>query len=305
MTKQPFGKTGYDVSSLGFGSAPIGYLGTDVKRAGEILNLMLDGGVNVIDTAASYPGSEEMIGKTIGHRRSEFVLVSKCGGKLPDIDEASWSPALITQTVDRSLKNLKTDHIDVMLLHSCDQHILEKGGVIEALVEAREAGRIRFAGYSGDNETAAYAAGLPDIAVIEMSINIVDQVNIDKALPICRKNNIGVLAKRPIANAAWKDLSQQLGLYRTYAKTYTERLGLLKLMPADLGFPDDAWPELALRFTLSQPGVHVAIIGTQNVENARANLGLMDKGPLPDDAIKKIRAAFKKADPSGTWTGQT
>jgi aryl-alcohol dehydrogenase-like predicted oxidoreductase len=305
MTRQPFGKTGYTVSVLGFGSAPAAYLGADQQRWGKLLNLMLDAGVNVIDTAASYPGSEEMIARTVGHRRNEFVLVSKCGGKLPDMPDTAWSPELIAKTVDRSLANLNTDHIDVMLLHSCSLEKLQSGGVIEPLLEARDAGKIRFVGYSGDNEPAAYAATLPDIAVMEISVNITDQVNIDKVLPACRQNNLGVLAKRPIANAAWKEITDQQGLYRNYAKTYTDRLAQMKLTPADLGFPPDAWPEIALRFTLSVPGVHCAIIGTQNPENAKANIALAGKGALPDEVMTKIRDAFKRANPNGTWTGQT
>jgi len=305
MEKRPFGKTGYMVSVLGFGSAPIGYLGADQQRAAKILNTMLDAGVNLIDTAASYPGSEEMIARTVGHRRGEFVLVSKCGGKLPDLPDEAWSPALIAKTVDRSLKNLATDHLDVMLLHSCSLEKLQSGGVIEPLVKARDAGKIKFLGYSGDNEAAAFAAGLVEVAVIETSISIADQVNIDKVLPVCQQNNLGVLAKRPIANAAWKDIEQQQGLYRNYAKTYTDRLAEMKITPADLGFADDAWPEIALRFTLSQPGVHCAIIGTQNPQNAEANLAFAEKGPLADDAARKVRDTFKNADKSGTWTGQT
>ena len=306
MTKQPFGNTGFDVSPLGFGSAPIGYLNAEQDRASAILNLMLDAGVNLIDTAASYPGSESLIGKAIGHRRGEFVLVSKCGGKLADLPEKMWSPALIEQTVDRSLRSLGTDHLDVMLLHSCDLKTLQDGGVVEPLVRAREAGKIRFVGYSGDNDAAVYAAGLDDVAVIETSINLVDQANVDKVLPVARSRNLGVLAKRPIANAAWKDLSQQQGLYKTYAKTYTDRLARMKLTPADLGFAGPAdWPEIALRFTLSQPGVSCAIIGTQNPDNARGNIALAEKGPLPADVVRKIREAFHAADPGGTWAGQT
>ena len=307
MTKRPFGNTGFDVSPLGFGSAPIGYLAAEQAKATAILNLMLDSGVNLIDTAASYPGSEQLIATAVGHRRAEFVLVSKCGGKLPDLpDEKMWSPSLIAKTVDRSLANLKTDHLDVMLLHSCDLKTLKDGGVLEPLVKAREAGKIRFVGYSGDNDAAVHAAGLDDISVIETSINLVDQVNIDKVLPIARARNLGVLAKRPIANAAWKDLSEQQGLYETYAKTYTDRLAKMDVDPKDLGFagPDD-WPEIALRFTLSQPGVSCAIIGTQNPDNARGNVALAGKGPLPDEVVKQIRDAFHAADGSGTWAGQT
>ena len=261
---------------------------------------MLDSGVNLIDTAASYEGSEEVIAKAVGHRRAEFVLVSKCGSKLPDISAEPWSEAMITQTVDRSLRRLKTDHLDVMLLHSCNLARL-KGEALGALVKAREAGKIRFAGYSGDNEVATYAAALPDVAVIETSINLADQHNIDDALPKARAANIGVMAKRPIANAAWKQPSAQPGLYAGYAQTYHDRLKQMKLDPADLGLPgqDAAWPEVALRFTLSQPGVHTAIIGTTNPDNARANLAAAAKGPLPPEVVKKIRAAFHAADPGG------
>ncbi len=303
MTNQPFGNTGYAVSPLGFGSAPIGYLNAEQERASAMLNLLLDRGVNLIDTGASYPGSEQLIAKAIGHRRSEFTLVSKCGGKLPDLPEKMWTPALIAKTVDRSLRNLETDHLDVMLLHSCDLKTLTDGGVVEPLVRARDAGKIRFLGYSGDNEAAVHAAGLDDIAVVETSVSMVDQANIDKVLPIARARNLGVLAKRPIANACWRDLSEQQGIYKTYAKAYTERLSQMKLTPADVGLTD--WLELALRFTLSIPGVHTALIGTQNPDNAKANLAVAEKGPLPAGAVKAIRDAFHAADGDGTWAGLT
>lgn len=308
MGKLTFGKTGLQVSPLGFGAAPIGYLDTERQRVAKILNLLLDSGVNLLDTAANYPGAEEAIAETVGGRRGEFVVVSKCGTNLPDIDEPAWSAAMVSRTVDRSLRRLKTDRLDVMLLHSCDLETLRRGEAMGALVEARDAGKVRFVGYSGDNEAAEYAASLPDVAVIQTSINIADQANIDRVLPAARKNNIGVMAKRPIANAAWKDLAEQQGLYKTYAATYTDRLSKMRLDPASLGISgprDAAWSELALRFTLSQPGVHTAIIGTTNPENAKANLAAAEKGPLPEDVVRKIRDAFRAADPAGAWYGQT
>lgn len=308
MQKVTFGKTGLQVSPLGFGAAPIGYLATDRGRVARILNSLLDAGVNLIDTAANYPGAEEAIADTVGHRRSEFVLVSKCGTRLPDVDETAWSAAMIARTVDRSLRRLRTDRLDVMLLHSCDLDTLRKGEALGALVKAREAGKVRFVGYSGDNDAAEYAAGLPDVAVLQTSISIADQANIDWVLPVAREHDVGVMAKRPIANAAWKDLGEQPGLYRSYAATYTERLAQMSLEPTALGFnspPEQAWPELAMRFTLSQPGVHTAIIGTTNPENARANLAAVEKGPLPGGVVQKIRQAFRAADPEDAWVGQT
>ncbi len=306
MQTSIFGSTGFSVSPLGFGAAPVGYLKTDQERITRILNLLLDAGVNLIDTAASYPGSEQAIAKAVGHRRKEFVLVSKCGGKLPDTPGAAWSAELVTATVDRALRNLQTDHLDVMLLHSCDEKVLRQGDALGALLAARDAGKIKFAGYSGDNAAAAYAAAHPQIAVIETSINIVDQANIDLVLPIAQAHRKGVLAKRPIANAAWKDIEDQRGLYKSYAKTYHDRLRQMSLDPGKLGFTGpNAWPELAMRFTLSQPGVHSAIIGTTNPDNAYKNIAIAEQGPLSPDVVAKVREAFRNADPDGSWTGQT
>lgn len=303
MEKRVFGKTGERVSVLGFGGAPVGYLPTEREHVKRMLNQLLDDGLNLIDTAASYLGSEELIADAIGHRRDEFFLVSKCGGALDGIDAPAWTPSLITQTVDRSLRRLRTSRLDLMLLHSCSLDVLKQGDVLTALVAARDAGKVRFVGYSGDNDEAAYAATLDDVAVIQTSINLADQRNIDAVLPAARQHNVGVMAKRPIANAAWKDISQQPGMYQEYARDYTVRLAAMKLDPAQLGVA--SWSELALRFTLSQPGVTTAIVGTTNPANARANAEAAGKGPLPADMVAKIRQAFANANPRHDWIGLT
>lgn len=302
MKKIALGRTGLQVTRLGFGAAEVGYLNTEKERVSKILNLLLDSGVNLLDTAASYPGSEELIGEAVGHRRSEYVLVSKCGQSFPDLPGAEWSAQVVKATVDRALQRLRTDHLDVMLLHSCKLDVLKKGEALGALVEAQKAGKVRFPGYSGDNEAAEFAAGLADVHVLETSVSIADQHNIDVALPVARKNNLGVLAKRPIANAAWKETSEQPGFYGNYAATYHDRLKKMKLDPGAL-----PWPELALRFTLSQPGVTTAIIGTTNPDNARANIAAAEKGPLPENLVKAIRDVFHREEKAAgdKWLGQT
>jgi aryl-alcohol dehydrogenase-like predicted oxidoreductase len=276
-----------------------------------VIEKLLAAGVNMIDTAASYPGSEQFLGERFSHRRHDYILVSKCGQKIEESSARAWSGEVVSATVDRALKFLRTDHLDVMLLHSCSLDVLQKGDAMAALGKAKQAGKTRFIGYSGDNEAAAYACGLNEVDVLETSISIADQINIDTVLPIARKNNVGVIAKRPIANAAWKDISQQPGLYQSYAKEYTERLRKMNVSPASVGFKStsgdesDAWPEMALRFTLSIEGVHTAIIGTTNPENASANLRYASAGPLDERVMTSLRDAFRKADPSRKWTGHT
>src|SRR5689334_24508886 len=98
MEQRTFGRTGLKVSVLGFGAAPIGYLATDRQRTEKILNFLLDHGVNLIDTAASYKNSEEVIGDSIAKRRDQYILVSKCGQKVEGVDGVDgedWSPDLI------------------------------------------------------------------------------------------------------------------------------------------------------------------------------------------------------------------
>jgi len=310
MTRYGFGNTGLMVTPLGFGSSPVGHLESDNKRAGEILNLLLDHGVNAIDTAECYARAEEMIGSTVAHRRNEYILITKCGHKFDGAEGEDWTPQLIRHGIDHSLRQLRTDHLDVVLMHTPRLDVLKKGEVMEVLIEARNAGKLRFIGFSGDNEDAAYAAGLPDIRVIETSINICDQINIDKVLPIALERGLGVIAKRPIANAGWRPAESFRGLYVNYSRPYAERLQKMGLRPADLGFdgsPAEVWPEIALRFTLSIPGSHTAIVGTTNPINTRANIAAAAKGPLPETVVQKIRDAFRHAEKQSgeQWLGLT
>ena len=308
MERTTFGRTGLQVSRIAFGAGPIGYLDASQARVAELLGLLLDRGVNVIDTAAAYLGSEELIGRAIGHRREACVLISKCGKQVPGVAGEDWSAGLVAGTVDRSLRRLGTDHLDVMLLHSCPQAVLERGEALGALLRAREAGKIRFAGYSGDNQAAAYAATLPGVDVLMCSASLCDQANLDAALPAAAKAGLGVILKRPVANAAWKPLEAQQGIYRDYVKPYAERFAAMGLDPRDLGGagPED-WMAVALRFALAVPGAHVLSIGTTNPANAEANLRILDQGPLPAPAVAAIRQAYANAQQraGALWPGLT
>jgi aryl-alcohol dehydrogenase-like predicted oxidoreductase len=306
MDKRTLGKTHLDVSTLGFGCAPSAFLKTDLDNLAKLVNTLLDRGVNLVDTATMYPGSEEFIGNHLAGRRRDYVLVSKVGSaKAAGITGEPWSDELITSSIDRALRLMKTDHVDVMLLHSCDLATLEADDALASLVKARDAGKIRFAGYSGDNDAAAFAAKLPDIAVIETSINYVDQNNIDAVLPLARKHDVGIIAKRPLANAAWKGAAGRTGIYVNYTREYVKRHEQLGVKASDLGYAESDWAELALRFTLSFPEVTTAIVGTTNAQNALRNLEIASKGSLGAQHIQALRNQFKAAPGSSGWAGQT
>ena len=153
MELRTLGKTGIKVSALGLGTSEIGYEKVTQRQINELINAALDAGLNVIDTAACYGDSEEMIGRAVSHRRADYCILTKCG-HAAGIRHADWSPELIAKSIDRSLKRLRTDHLDIVQFHSCPEQVLRRGEVVEALQRAREQGKTRFIGYSGDGDAA-------------------------------------------------------------------------------------------------------------------------------------------------------
>ena len=144
MEKRRLGNTDMDVSVLGFGGSEIGYQHVSTESSAALLNRALDLGINVIDTAECYHTSEEMIGHTIGHRRNDFFLFTKCGHPHGAESAPNWSRDSILESAQRSLQRLKTDRLDVVHLHSCSEAELRKGEAIAALETARDRGYTRY-----------------------------------------------------------------------------------------------------------------------------------------------------------------
>jgi aryl-alcohol dehydrogenase-like predicted oxidoreductase len=285
---------------IGFGGAEIGLENASQSAVDELLKSALDAGLNVIDTAECYGDSEEKIGQAVGSRRSEFYLFTKCGHPHGMESAANWSKDSILQSIERSLKRLRTDRLDLIQLHSCSEAVLRKGEAIEALQTARERGHTRYIGYSGDSRAAHYAAECGAFDTLQMSINIADQEAIDLTLPMAREKQMGVIAKRPIANAAWKTGHKPI---ESYHHEYWERLRKLNydfLRNTDL----ERTISMALRFTLSVPGVHTAIVGTTKPDRWEENAKLLGAGPLSESEYQSIRNRWEEFAPR-TWIGQT
>ena len=140
MKKRILGKTNLKVTPLGFGSSQAGILNTDLEDAGKILNGVLDLGINLIDTASCYGKSEEMIGKFIASRRDQYILVSKCGHSSGSIKTADWTKETLEQNVQRSLKLMNTDHLDILLLHTCSAQQLKEDWLIQSITKFKEKG---------------------------------------------------------------------------------------------------------------------------------------------------------------------
>jgi hypothetical protein len=299
MEKRQLGQTDMNVSVLGFGGAEIGYEGATAETVEQLLNSALDAGLNLVDTAECYESSEELIGQTVSHRRNDFYLFTKCGHPR-GVGSEDWSKASILESIERSLRRLKTDRVDLVQLHSCSEAVLKKGEAIDALQTARDRGYTRYIGYSGDSRAAKFAVESGAFDTLQTSINIADQEAIELTLPIAQERGMGVIAKRPIANAAWKSGHKPID---SYQHTYWDRLRKL-----DYEFirnrPVEQSIAHALRFTLSVPGVHTAIVGTTKPERWQQNAQLLEAGALSEAEFAAIRDRWDDIAPR-TWVGQT
>jgi aryl-alcohol dehydrogenase-like predicted oxidoreductase len=297
MEKRQFGKTDMRVTVLGFGGAEIGYEGVAAKVVARLLNGALDAGLNVIDTAECYMDSEERIGQTVSGRRQDYYLFTKCGHPT-GVPREDWRPDSLLKSIERSLRRLRTERLDLVQLHSCCEAELRKGHVIEALERARERGYTRYLGYSGDGQAARYAVECGRFDALQTSVNLADQEALDLTLPLARARQMGVIAKRPLANAAWRHLKKPKN---AYLHAYWERLQKLDYDFLH-GDPKEAVATV-LRFPVSVPGVHTAIVGTGKPERWRENAAVLEAGPLPEEQFEKIRARWR-AVADASWVGQ-
>ena len=176
-------------------------------------------------------------------------------------------------------------------MHSCDASVLRSGEAVEALADARAAGKTRHIGYSGDGQDALVAIGMGVFSVLQTSFNVVDQSGMDDVIAAASAAGMGIVAKRPIANAAFAKEESPYG----YADEYWSRARSLA-MPA--GAPDDRL-ELSLRFTLSMGAIDTAIVGTTRLEHALSNIEIVEKGPLPAEVVADLRRQF--AEHGDAW----
>ena len=276
MTPQAFGQTGLSVTRLGFGAMHFDGIESE-DEVGRLLNGALDLGINLVDTARGYGRSEERIGRHLAHRRQDFVLSTKFGYGVEGVPD--WTYDCIVQGVERALRLLRTDVIDIGHLHSCPLHILARGEVSQALADCVRAGKLRVAAYSGENAELAHALADARFGSVQCSISLVDQANLAQ-LPTPK----GVLVKRALAGLAWARPQRPDDFCEGQ---YWDRWQALAL--PDFGLP---WPELALRFAAFQPGVASLLLGTKSLANLQAAQAALAAGPLAPEILGVLRARW-------------
>jgi aryl-alcohol dehydrogenase-like predicted oxidoreductase len=293
------GRTGAQVTILGYGAMelrgqPRGPEIAD-SDAGRLLNAVLDGGINLIDTSPDYGRSEELIGSYIGHRRDEFFLASKCGCPLAVPADATppyrhdYSPGNVRADVEQSLRRLRTDRIDLVQVHmSPSRATLEDNHTVQTLRDLQAEGKVRFIGMSGilPNLPDHIAMGVFDVFQIPYSAVQRDHEDLITAAVDAGAGTFirgGAARGAAAEDKNWRTgpLSQDPGL----GQRNWETSGIADLL-TEAGMTN---MEFILRFTLSHPGLSTTIVGTANPVHLAANIAVAERGPLPADLYEEAK----------------
>ena len=240
------GKTNLKVSRVGFGGIPIQKV--DKDGAQKLMKAVVDSGINFIDTARAYTVSEELIGNAIEGMRDKFVIATKSMARTADAMRAD---------IETSLKNLKTDYIDIYQIHNVTMEQLAvvcgEGGALEALNEAKAQGKIGHIGLTAHSlEVFEYATSLDFVETLMFTYNIVETQG-EEIIRKCHEQNIGFICMKPLAGGALENA------------------------------------KLAMRFIAANDDVTVIIPGMCNEEEVEMNVSATcDKTPLNADELAEI-----------------
>ena len=317
MQYRRLGKTGYDVSTIGFGAWAIGadWGSVDDTDSLAALHAAADAGVNLIDTADVYGDghSEQLIGRFLRERRGERIYVAtKMGRRVPQLVE-NYDPEAFVAWTDRSRQNLGLDCLDLVQLHCPPTNVFYHPELFAALDELVTDGAIAHYGVSVEKvEEGLKAIEYPGVASVQIIYNMVRQRPADGFLATAKQRDVGVLARVPMASGlltgkydrdstfgaddhrGYNRHGESFDVGETFAGLdYETGLDLVEeLRPL---VPDGAtMAQLALRWVLMDEGVTAAIPGAKNPDQARANAAAADLAPLPDDVMQRVSELYEQ-----------
>jgi len=312
MRYRRFGRTGWEVSELGYGMWSMGgWSGSDDEESLRSLQRAVELGVNFFDTAFVYGDghSEGLLGQLVranpGRRLYTASKVPPKNRKWPSQRgstlEETFPPDYVEEYVHLSLKNLGLERVDLMQFHVWEDAWLEDGRWSKRLDELRSQGLIGAFGISINrwepwNGVRAVQTGLID--AVQVIYNIFDQNPEDELFPACREQDVAVIARVPfdegtLTGTLTKESTWPEGDWRN---TYfvpenlipsVERADALKPVAERAGL---TMPEMALRFILSEPTVSTIIPGMRKLKNVESNAAASDAGPLPPELLEELRA---------------
>jgi aryl-alcohol dehydrogenase-like predicted oxidoreductase len=313
MNFRPLGRTGLQVSEVGYGAWGIGqsmWIGAEDEESLRALNRAIDLGLNFIDTALGYGDghSEQLVGRTV-RERSETVYVAT---KIPpknmrwpasgeDRVQDTFPAEHIRSCTETSLRNLGMEAIDVQQFHVWHDNWLEQGDWLETVQALKQEGKIRNFGVSINDhapDTALELVRSGNVDSVQVIYNVFDQSPEDELFPAVKEHGVGVLARVPfdeggLTGSITPETKFPEGDFRADYFTGDRKQQVAERVQAiveDLGVAPDAIAETALRYILSSDAVSTVIPGMRSIRNVERNCAAGDGRGLPPEQVEKLHA---------------
>jgi len=297
MNMRTLGKTGLAVSELALGGLFVSSHGAQFEQGKAAVLRALELGVNYIDTAPGYANSEEVLGRALEGVTQPLVLSTKLGGRPQPFRPQDKS--CLMQSVEESLRLLKRDYIDLLLIHEPDRpgqydwwtdSENYHGPVLELLDELKRDGVI---GYTGIGGTTAYdmariiRTGHFDVVLTAFNYSLLWREAEREVLPAAREQGMGIIIGSPLQQGALArryDDEVKSGARWLSPPRRAQFQALYDLLD-EVAMP---LPELALRFVLSNPAVSCTLMGARSPEEVEQNVHAVEQGPLPEDILRRL-----------------
>ncbi|GGA26842.1 aldo/keto reductase [Paenibacillus physcomitrellae] len=312
MNYRTLGKTGLQVSEIGYGAWGIGksgWLGAEDQESLKALHRSIDLGLTFIDTALGYGNghSESLVGQVVRERSETIYVASKIPPKNGQWPARAGVPSSETFTAEhvissteQSLRNLGMDTLDVQQFHVWSDEWVGQGDWLEGVQKLKEQGKIRFFGVSINDHQPANAIKLIETGVVDtvqVIYNMFDQSPEDELLPACLKHNVGVIVRVALdegglTGTLTPETTFEDGDFRNRyfnGDRKQQVVDRVNKITQDLNISNTEMAETALRYVLSHPAVSTVIPGMRTVRNVERNMAVGDGKGLPDDLVAKLK----------------
>jgi aryl-alcohol dehydrogenase-like predicted oxidoreductase len=313
LNHRTLGKTGLNVSEIGYGAWGIGktrWIGADDNDSIKALHHAIDLGLNFIDTALTYGQghSEQLVGQVVKERSETIYVASKIPPKNRVWPAQPGTPAeeafpgqYIIESTEQSLKNLGLETIDVQQFHVWSDEWAQQGDWLQAVEKLKQEGKIRYFGVSINDHQPHSAVKLIETGVVDtvqVIYNVFDQSPEDLLFPACERHNVGVIVRVPLDEGGLTGIITPETVFPEgdFRNDYfrgnrkQEVFDRVQKIAADLNIPLDAMAETVLRFILSHPAVSTAIPGMRSMRNVVRNCQVADGQGLPEESVQKLKA---------------
>ena len=298
MEKRILGRTGFEVSVLGMGGLFVSSAGGRNPADGRnAIRRALELGINYVDTAPSYGNSEEVVGEALDGVLQPHYLSTKIGGRPQPFNPKDKQ--LLRQSVEESLRLLKRDTIDILMVHEPDRPgqydwwtspETFDGPVCELLAELKEEGIVRFTGLGGTTAhqlPAIMATGVYDVVLAAQNYSLLWREAAISIFPEAKRQNMGIVIGAPLQQGA---LSRRHPEVETGAwwlsRPRQEQFRALYRFLDEIGL---SLPEAGIRTVISNPDISTVLVGAKSVEEVEQNVRAVEAGPLPSEVLKRLQ----------------